>query len=145
MDIAMVSGVLFFASIAVFAYLVYKLSQKKTLARGWHLLVWVIFGVLTLLSGVISGNAVTIIVGTVMAFGSTSAYLTSYVKSDHRVKRTSEVIFTLLTFGIVVYGYIITRSFFLGVITLFILTVGFVAFVVSYLLPKIRGKSKSYS
>jgi hypothetical protein len=48
-------------------------------------------GFLALLSGVISGNAVAMIVGTVIAFAATSAYLTSYVKSEHRVKKALEV------------------------------------------------------
>jgi len=113
----------------------------RKLPSGWHLSVWVILGFLLLLSGVIEKNDVTIFVGAVMAFGFTSAYLTSYVKSEHRLKRALEVIFTLLTFGAVVYGYIITGSLILGVITLFLVGMILFAFVVSYLLPRIRSKT----
>jgi cobalamin synthase len=79
------------------------------------------------------------IVGAILLSATTSAYLTSYVKSETRVKRALEVIFVLLVFGVVVYGYAVTRSLILGVITLFIAATVFVAFMLSYLLPKIRG------
>jgi hypothetical protein len=148
MDIAIISGVLFFASIAIFAYLVYKLSQKKTLGESsrklrenvWY---WVTCGFLALmllLIGSVSRNVVTIVFGTFLLFA-----ITSYVRSDHIVKRALEVIFMLLAFGLVVYGYIVTGSFILGVMTIFIVTMVFVAFVVSYLLPRIRSKFKNYS
>ena len=76
-----------------------------------------------------------------MAFGFTSAYLTSYVKSERRTKRVLEVILMLLTFGAVIFGYIITRSLILGVITIFIVAMIFLAFVATYLLPKVHSKS----
>jgi len=113
----------------------------RKLPSGWHLLAWLIAGFLLLLSGLIDGNDVSMIVGAVMAFGFTSAYLTSYVKSEHRLKRALEVILMLLTFGTVIFGYIITRSLILGVITLFIVAMIFVAFVASWLLPRIRSRS----
>jgi len=106
---------------------------------GWFLLAWVVAGFLTLFSGVVSGDVVTMVCGTVMAFGATSAFLISYVKSEHRVKRALEVGSVLVALGVVVYGYAITGSFILEVITLFIVTMVLFAFVVSYLLPKIRG------
>ena len=65
-------------------------------------MVWCILAFLTLLSGVVSGNIVTMIVGAILLFATTSAYLTSYVKSERRVKRALEVIFMLLVFGVVV-------------------------------------------
>jgi len=74
-----------------------------------------------------------------LTFAQASSFLTSYVKSDHIVKRALEVIFMLLSFGVAIYGYIITGSFILGVITLFIVAMVLFAFVVSYLLPRIRG------
>lgn len=116
----------------------------RKLPSGWYLVAWVISGFLTLLGGVIDGNDVMIFVGAVMAFGFTSAYLTSYVKSERRVKKTLEIVFAMIAFGVLFYGYIQTGSFILEVITLFIVGMIFLAFVVSYLLPKIRSKS-SYS
>jgi len=106
--------------------------------------VWAVFGMLVLwvfLSGFVSGNVVTMVVGIVIAFVYPSLYLTSYVKSDHIVKRAVEVIFMLSAFSVVIYGYAITGSLILGVMTIFIVTVVLFAFIVSYLLPRIRSKS----
>ena len=106
----------------------------------WVLAVWEIIGILTFFSGFISGNVVTMVVGVVVAFGYASFYFTSYVRSDHIVKRALEVIYMLSAFGVVVYGYIVTGSFILGVMTIFIVTVVLFAFIVSYLLPRISSK-----
>ncbi|MFQ6074383.1 MAG: hypothetical protein ACE5KC_04095 [Candidatus Bathyarchaeia archaeon] len=113
----------------------------RELPSGWHLAAWVISGFLTLLSGVMEGNDVAMFVGAVMAFGFTSVYLASCVKSEHRLKKPLEVTLTLLTFGVIVYGYIVTRSLILGVITLFIVAMILFAFLVAYLPPKLRIKS----
>ncbi len=83
--------------------------------------------------------------GAVWLFVAASAYLTFYVKSEHRVKRALEVVFMFLALGVVIYGYVVTGSFILGVITLFIVVMVFVAFMLSYLLPKIRRESRGYS
>jgi len=107
----------------------------------WVWAIWGMLGILMFLSGFISENVVTVIFGVVMAFGYASLYLTSYVRSDHIVKRALEVVFMLSAFGVVIYGYIVTRSFILGAITIFIVTMVFVAFLLSYLLPRIRSKS----
>lgn len=93
-----------------------------------------------LLSGVISGNVVTIIVGGLLAFAVTSGYLTSHVKSERRVKKALEVVSAMIAMSIVIYGYVITGSFVLGVITLFIAVMFFIAFTLSYLLSRIRVK-----
>ena len=111
-----------------------------------HKWVWAVWGMLSLLmflSGFVSANVVTMVVGVVVAFGYASLYLTSYVRNDHIVKRALEVIFMLSAFSVVVYGYIVTGSLILGVMTIFIVTMVFVAFMLSYLLPRIRSKSKS--
>jgi len=110
--------------------------------RKWAWAVWGIVGILTFLSGFVSGNVVTMVVGVVLAFGYASSSLTSYVKSDHIVKRALEVFFMLLAFGVVIYGYILTGSLVLGVMTIFIVTMVFVAFLLSYFLPRIQGRSK---
>lgn len=111
------------------------------MSHKWICAIWEILATLMFLSGFGAGNVVTMVVGAVMAFGSASQCLTSYVKSDHIVKRALEVIFMLSAFGLVIYGYAITRSLILGVIAAFILTMVFVAFLLSYLLPRIRSKS----
>ncbi len=83
------------------------------------------------------------VVAIMIAFFYPSLFLTSYVKSDHIVKRTLEVIFMLLAFGVVIYGYAITGNLILGVMTVFIVTMVIVAFILSYLLPRIRRESSS--
>lgn len=113
--------------------------------ESWVLVVWVILGILTFLSGYTSGSVVMMVVGVVLACGYASLYLTSHVLSDHAVKRALEVVFMLLAFGVNVYGYIVTRSLILGVTTIFIITMIFVAFVISYFLPRIRSKPSSHS
>ena len=75
-----------------------------------------------------------------LTFAQASSFLTSYVKSDHIVKRALEVFVMFLAFGVVVYGYVLTGSLVLGVMATSIITMGFVAFLVSYLLPRIHGK-----
>jgi len=107
----------------------------------WYCVGWAILGYVVLLSGVVSGNVVTIVVGIVYTSVATSAFLMYYVESEHRVKRALEVVFAMIAFGVIVYGYIVTGSLILGVITLFIVAMFFVAFILSYLLPKIRSKS----
>lgn len=114
------------------------------LPSGWMLLVWGIVGFLTFFGGVVSGNAM-IILGAAMMFAVTSAYLTSQVKSEHIVKKAWEVVSAIMAMGIVTYGYVITGSIVLGVMTLFIAIMFFIAFVLSYLLPKIRNKSMTSS
>ena len=51
-----------------------------------------------------------------------------------------EVVSAIITLGIIVYGYIVTRSLILGAITLIILAILFIAFATSYLQPAIRRK-----
>jgi len=114
------------------------------LPSGWYLLIWGIVGFLTFFGGVVSGNAM-IILGAAMMFAVTSAYLTSQVKSEHIVKKAWEVVSAIMAMGIVIYGYAITGSIILGVMTLFIAVMFFVAFTLSYLLPKIRSRTKSYN
>jgi uncharacterized membrane protein YoaK (UPF0700 family) len=129
--------------IVVAAAVIYLMRRRKIAPPSvWYWLIWVILGFLMFISGFISNNVDTMVVGAMLAFAAVSACLTSYVKSEHRIKRALEVIFILLSFGVVVYEYIITRSIILGVITSFIVVMIFTAFVASYLLPKIRSKSK---
>lgn len=109
----------------------------------WVWAIWETLGILMFLSGFFSGNIVTMIVGGVMAFGIASLLLTSCVSSDHIVKRALEVILVFLAFGVVVYGYVVTGSVLLGGMTMFIVAMIFIAFVASYLLPGIRGRSEA--
>lgn len=96
-----------------------------------------------LLIRIVSRRIDTIVAGAVFLFAATSACLTCYIKSEHRVKRALEVIFMLLALGSVIYGYVMTASVVLGVITLFVAIMIFIAFILSYLLPRIRSRTKS--
>ena len=109
--------------------------------RKWAWAAWGIVGVLMFLSGFVSGNVVTMVVGLMLTFAHASSYLTSHVRSDHIVKRALEVFFMFLAFGVIIFGYILTGSLVLGVMTIFIVTLVFVAFLLSYLLPRIRSES----
>lgn len=110
--------------------------------RGrWAYAVWGTLGFLAFLSGLFSENVVTMVVGSSLTLVNISAFLTSYVKSENRVKKASEVVSAIVGLGIIVYGYVLTQSLILGVVTLFIVAMLFVAFTLSYLLPRIRGKS----
>ena len=109
----------------------------------WQSLIWGILGFLIVLSGIASGNVVTIIVGATLAFAGTSAYLTSQVRSERRVKKALEVVFAIVAMAVVIYGYVITGSLILEVLTLFIVGMIFLAFVASWLLPRILSKTKS--
>ncbi|MCD6466173.1 hypothetical protein J7L27_07415 [Candidatus Bathyarchaeota archaeon] len=134
-----VFAVLFLASIGAFAYLAYKLHQRgrQVWKRGVYI-AWTLLGVLNFISGFSSGNMVIMVIGASLAFANVSAFLTSYVESELRVKKILEVVSGIIALGIIVYGYIITRSLILGVITLFILAMLFMAFAASYLQPVIR-------
>jgi len=92
------------------------------------------------LSGFLSENAVYMFIGLAMTFAMASTFLTSYIRSDHIVKRALEVVFAFLVFSIIAYGYIVTRSFILGAITLFIVGMFFIAFTLSFLLTRIHRK-----
>jgi len=118
--------------------------DARRLYSGWFLLAWAILGFMAFLSGFVSGNVVSMVIGTAMTFGTTSAYLTSYVKNERRIKRSLELALALLTFGIVSYGYVVTGSLILGVIVFFMVAMILFAFTVSYLLPRIRRKPEGY-
>ncbi|MGB9659884.1 MAG: hypothetical protein ACPLY9_05120 [Nitrososphaerales archaeon] len=111
------------------------------LRERWIWVVWVTVGFFIFLGGFLSENVVTMVVGLALTFASVSAFLTQYVKIEHRVKKASEVVSAIMALGIIAYGYVLTGSLILGVITLFILAMFFIAFILSYLLPRIRSRS----
>jgi len=61
---------------------------------------------------VASGNVVTMAFGAVFLFAATSAFLTGYVEGEHGVKRFLEVVFAMMAFGVLFYGYIQTEALF---------------------------------
>lgn len=109
----------------------------------WGLATWGPLGILMFVSGFLSENAVTMVLGLAMAFWGTSAFLTYSIRSDHVVKRALEVGFAFLAVGVIGYGYIITRSLILGAIIMFIVVMLFIGFTLSFLLPRIHRKPTS--
>lgn len=107
----------------------------------WYCLVWGILAFVVFLGGVESSRLDLLFAGTILVFAATSAYLAYHVESEHRVKRALEVILMLMVFGVVFYGYLVTRSIILGATMLFIIGMVLFAFVVSCLLPRLRTKS----
>ena len=107
----------------------------------WYCIVWGVLAFVVFLGGVESSRVDLLFAGAILLFVATSAYLTYHVESEHRAKRALEVILMLVAFGVVFYGYVVTRSFLLGATMLFIVGMVLFAFVVSYLLPRIRTKS----
>ncbi len=112
---------------------------------GWFLLAWAVLGFMAFLSGFVSGDVVSMVIGAAMKFGTMSAYLAAYVKSELRVKRALELALALLTFGIISYGYLVTGNLILRVIVSFMVAIILFAFAVSYLLPRIRGRPEGHS
>jgi len=139
MDIATVTTILFLMSIAFSAYLVYAFFKKGVVARLWWWAVWEFLALMLLLSGLLSGDIVTMVAGIFLLFAVARA------RSDHVTKRVFEAIFLLAAFTAIVWGYATTKSPIFGIQLLLIAVLFFVAFILSYLLPKIRAEFKSYN
>ncbi len=97
---------------------------------------------LLVLWGFLSEDIVRTILGLALIFAYVSTFLTQYVKIEHKVKKTLEVVLAIIALGIIVYGHILTGSFILKVIILFILAIFLLAFIFSYLLPKVHNRYK---
>lgn len=106
--------------------------------RSRYCPVWGVLAFVVFLGGVESGRLDLLFAGAILLFVATSAYLTYHVESEHRVKKALEVISMLVVFCVVFYGYFVTRSSILGATMLFIIGMVLFAFVVSYLLPRLR-------
>ena len=111
----------------------------------WYCLVWGILAFVVFLGGVESSRFDLLFAGAILLFVATSAYLTYHVESEHRAKRALEVVSMLVVFGVVFYGYVVTRSFLLGATMLFIIGMVLFAFAVSYLLPRLRSRSVAHN
>jgi hypothetical protein len=110
------------------------------LRERWSWAVWVTLVFLMFLGGFLSEDVTMMVIGLSLVFVIVSAFLMWYVKIEHKIKKISELVSAIIALGIIVYGYVLTESLILGVIILFILTMFFIAFILSYLLPKIRSR-----
>lgn len=99
-------------------------------------------GFLMFLTGFLSGNIITTVIGLAVAFANALVFFVYHIKSELRVKRFLEVIFGAVSIGITVYGYLVTGSIILEIATLFIVAVILIAFMLSYFLPKIHAEVK---
>ncbi|HDO20635.1 MAG TPA: hypothetical protein ENG81_03855 [Candidatus Bathyarchaeota archaeon] len=142
MDMVMIFLALFFIFTAAFSYLAYKTYQKNMWRQvGW--IIWGILGFSMFLFGFLSGNIVKEVIGLALTFAVISLFFTYYIKSELKVKRFLEAIFGVTSLGIIVYGYFITGSLILEIVTLFVIVMMLIAFILSYLLPKIHTKAKN--
>lgn len=73
-----------------------------------------------------------------LIFGALSLVITEKVE-DFKAKRLLEILFLVLSFGVIVVGYIESESAILMILTLFIAGIFILAFALSYLIPKIKG------
>lgn len=134
----------FFASIAVFSYLAHKLYKRSEELRDRvRDVILALVGFLMTINGFLSGNAVTITIGSAMLFAGSSLFLTCHIKGEHGVKRLLEINFGAISLGIIIYGYFATGSLILEILTLFIAAMILISFTLSYLLPRTHVKSEN--
>jgi len=113
----------------------------QTWLSRWCCIAWGVLAFVVLLGGVESSRVDLLFAGAILLFVAMSAYLMYHVESEHGVKKALEVVPMLVVFGVVFYGYVVTRSLLLGATMLFTIGMVFFAFAVSYLLPRVRTKS----
>ena len=117
--------------------------MRKLQKSLWYWIAGVFFlALMIVLIGIMSNKIVTILFGTFLFSVIASSFLTSYVKSDHIVKRTLEVILLFMAFGVVIYGYVITRSLILEAVLLFALALFAVALCYHISCPKLLVNSE---
>jgi len=108
-----------------------------------NLLAWAalaIAGFLLALTGFASRAVDIGIFGLSLTLVSISGALTWCVRSGGPLKRALEMVLLLGAFGTLFYGYFLTGSMFLAVLTVFISIMMLAGFILSYVLPKVRGK-----
>ncbi|MGB9959613.1 MAG: hypothetical protein ACPLKQ_03715 [Candidatus Bathyarchaeales archaeon] len=104
----------------------------------WAALVWCLLGFFMFLIGFYSGNVVTATLGAALVFAGVSGSLTVHVAGQGRLKKALEVFSAVGAVGIIVCGYFLSGSMLLAVITALVIVLMSVAFLFSYVLPKIR-------
>ncbi|MEM3597093.1 MAG: hypothetical protein QXJ53_03060 [Candidatus Bathyarchaeia archaeon] len=105
-------------------------------------LVFLMLGFSMLLGGFCSGDAVLATLGAALGFACLSSALTLYVTSEGMLKRVTVVASAFVALGIIVGGYILTESAILGIITILIAFLIFIAFMLSYICPKFKAKGE---
>lgn len=95
------------------------------------------------LSGFYSGSAVTATLGLAIVFAGVSNFLTLHVASENKLKKALEAFSAIGAVGIIVCGYFLTGSIILAIITALVIVLISVAFLLSYVLPKIRSERQT--
>lgn len=91
-------------------------------------------------AGFCSGNVVSATVGAALAFSEASAFLMWHVTRESGWKRFLEAASAIGAAGSIVCGYLLTGSVLLAASTVLMFCLMFIAFLLSYVLPKIREK-----
>ncbi|MEM2424478.1 MAG: hypothetical protein QXR45_05365 [Candidatus Bathyarchaeia archaeon] len=114
------------------------MSESK---RFWvQLVAFLSLGFLWLVYGLAFNDIVFIIFGVAMVFGVISLFLMTRVISDSKIKRYLEAAFAVASLGVIVYGYLVSSSPLLMIVAVLIFALLTLGFILSYLLPKIRGE-----
>lgn len=91
-------------------------------------------------AGFCSGNVVSATVGAALAFSGASAFLMWHVTGESGWKRFLEAASAIGAAGSIVCGYLLTGNVLLAASTVLMFCLMFIAFLLSYVLPKIREK-----
>lgn len=109
--------------------------------RFWIQLVGLILlGILWFARALINNDFAYAIIGLVFAFGAISLTLTTCVVSDSKIKRYAEIILFMTLLGIIIYGYFMSGALMLMILMIALAAFFVLGFILSYLLPKIRGE-----
>ncbi|MGB9853680.1 MAG: hypothetical protein ACPLRY_02590 [Candidatus Bathyarchaeales archaeon] len=109
----------------------------------WASFVWSFLGFLMFLSGFYYGDAVRATLGVALVFAGFSSFLTLHIASESVLKKALEVVSAVGAVGIIVCGYFLTGSAFLAIITALVIVLMSVAFLLSYVSPKVRSKRQT--
>ncbi|MDI9619288.1 MAG: hypothetical protein QFX33_00485 [Candidatus Nezhaarchaeota archaeon] len=98
---------------------------------------WCLVALSIMLSGVALGDAGRAILGLVFLFITASHIAAFHVESDRPVKRLLEVLLLAAAFTVAVCGYAATGHVVLGAVTLFFTVLLLVAFILSWIAPRL--------
>jgi len=76
-------------------------------------------------------------------FAGVSNFITLHFASENKLKKALEVFSAVGAVGIIVCGYFLTGSIILAMITELVIVLMSVAFLLSYVLPKVRSKRET--
>jgi hypothetical protein len=97
-----------------------------------------LLGLLLIINGLMSNDIANMVFELSLISAAISITLTTCVMSDSRIKRYIEVIIATFSLGIIIYGYLLSSSLILMISTFIIAGLLTLAFILSYLLPRIR-------